>query len=400
MTSTDITDDATAQKFRDTLIRQMTDDGDLAPRWRPAFEQVPRHWFMPHLFLFTGGNRYTPLGSSTDRAQWLSHVYSNDMCVTQLNGDNTAWDTAIAQGSVHGLPTCSSTEPGLMAWMLDDLAVAAGHRVLEIGTGTGYNAAILCEHLGAASLTSIDVDAALVTEARTRLAALGYHPLLVAGDGRDGYPGNAPYDRIIATCSLPRVPAAWIEQLKPGGKMIVNVSGVLGGAMLVLRKNDAGNGAQGRFTKCWAGFLPARGAPAVADITPKDTENGCYDTGVTTLAPDVLSTPAFAFLAWLATQDARLCWADLDDGRTLTCLIGVDGSWCEVYPDDGGKRQVEQGGPRRLWNLTEQAHTFWTEHEHPDWSHFGVTMLGDDQRVWLDHPAQPLPWQLPRESHT
>jgi protein-L-isoaspartate(D-aspartate) O-methyltransferase len=283
-----------------------------------------------------------------------------------------------------------------MAWMLDDLGVAAGHRVLEIGTGTGYNAAILCERLGAENVTSIDVDAALVAEARTRLAGLGYHPLLVAGDGRDGYPGNAPYDRIIATCSLPRVPAAWIEQLSPGGKLIVNVSWVLGGAMLVLRKNDSGDGAQGRFAKCWAGFLPARGAPGVADITAKDTEDGRYDTDVTTLAPDVLSTPAFAFLAWLATQDARLCWADLDDGRRLTCLICVDGSWCEVYPDDGGQRRVDQGGPRRLWHLTEQAHRFWTERQHPDWSRFGVTMLGCDQRVWLDHPAQPIPWQLPR----
>jgi protein-L-isoaspartate O-methyltransferase len=294
------------------------------------------------------------------------------------------------------MQTCSSTEPGLMAWMLKDLGVTAGHRVLEIGTGTGYNAAILSERLGAASLTSIDVDAALVAEARTRLSALGYHPLLVAADGREGYPGNAPYDRIVATCSLPRVPAAWIEQLSPGGKLIVNVSGLLGGAILVLRKNDSGDGAQGRFAKCWAGFLSARGAPGVADITPKDTEDGRYDTGVTTLAPDLLGTPAFAFLAWLATQDARLYWADLDDGRELTCLIGIDGSWCEVYPDDSGKRQVDQGGPRRLWNLTEQAHAFWAEHHNPDWSRFGVTIQDGKQQVWFDDPSQPTPWQLPQ----
>lgn len=395
MPSADITDDATAQKFRQALIRQMTGDGDLTPAWRSAFEQIPRHWFMPRLFLFAGGDRYTPMSSSTDRDQWLSRVYRNDMCVTQLNGDSTAWDTAIAQGSVHGLPTCSSTEPGLMAWMLDDLGVAAGQRVLEIGTGTGYNAAILCEHLGAENVASIDVDTALVEEARTRLAALGYHPLLAAGDGREGYPAGAPYDRIIATCSLPHVPAAWIEQLKPGGKMIVNTSGVLGGAMLMLRKNDSGNSAEGRFTTCWAGFLPARGAPTVADIKPKDTDDGRYDTGVTTLAPDPLSKPAFAFLAWLATQDARLCWADLNDGRELTCLIGADGSWSEVYPGSNGKRQVDQGGPRRLWNLTEQAHAFWAEHHHPDWSRFGVTISNGQQQVWLDDPTHPTPWQLP-----
>jgi protein-L-isoaspartate(D-aspartate) O-methyltransferase len=389
-----MTDDAAARTLRDSLIQQMTSDGYLTKQWRHAFEQVPRHWFMPRVFVFTGGDRYIPLGSRTDHDKWLRHVYHNDICVTQLNGDTAAWDTAIAQGHVHGLPTCSSSEPSLMAWMLDELSVTAGHHVLEIGTGTGYNAAILSEHLGPRNVTSIDVDAALVALARTRLAGLSYHPLLVAGDGRDGYPGNAPYDRIIATCALPRVPTAWIEQLKPGGQMIMNVAGLLGGAMLVLRKNDSGPGAHGRFTTRQAGFLPVRGTPTVTDITPHDTEDGRYDTSTTTLTPDALDTPAFAFLAWLATQDARPYWADLDDAE-LTCLIGLDGSWCEIYPDNAGKRQVDQGGPRRLWNLTEHAHQYWTEHQHPDWSRFGVTILEDNQQVWLDNPSQPTPWQLP-----
>lgn len=396
MTLPDVGDDAAARTLREAMIQRMADDGYLSPEWRPAFGEVPRHWFVPRVFVFAGGDSYTPLSGDTDRDAWLRQVYGGGMCTTQLDGDDTAWDTAVAQGSVHGRQTCSSSEPGLMAWMLDDLGVAPGHRVLEVGTGTGYNAAILCERLGAGSVTSVDVDAALVAQARERLARLGHAPRLVAADGRDGYPGGAPYDRIVATCSWPRVPTAWVEQLAPGGRVIVNTAGLLGGAMLLVRKDDSGPGAHGRFTERWAGFLPARGTPVVADIVPRDTEDGRYDTGVTTLDPDVLGTPAFAFLAWLATQDARPYWAEHEDGRELACLIGLDGSWCEVYPaGTDGKRRVEQGGPRRLWRLVEEAYAFWTEHQRPGWSRFGVTVGNGDQNVWLGEPAGLTPWQLP-----
>jgi protein-L-isoaspartate(D-aspartate) O-methyltransferase len=352
---------------------------------------------MPRLFISADDSSYVPLDGHDDREGWLANVYQNDMCVTQLDGDNAVWDIAIARGSVHGIPTCTSTEPGLMAWMLDDLGIDDGCRVMEIGTGTGYNAALLCERLGAGNVTSIDVDPALVVEARSRLAVLGYHPLVVSADGRDGYAENAPYDAIIATCSLPRVPAPWVDQLKPGGRIIANVSGTLGGAMLLIRRSDSGHGACGQFIERFAGFLPARGALGVGDITPRDTDDGAYETGVTSLSPEVLDMRAFAFLAWLATQDARLYWADLDDGRRLTCLIGMDGSWCEVYPEDGGKRQVDQGGPRRLWSMIEQAYQFWIEHERPDWSSFGVTIDGDEQPVWFETPSQITPWRLPSE---
>jgi protein-L-isoaspartate O-methyltransferase len=72
--------------------------------------------------------------------------------------------------------------------------------LLEIGTGTGYNAALLCHRLGAESVFSVDIGAGLVAAARERLAALGYAPTLVAADGRLGLPGHGPFDRIIATC--------------------------------------------------------------------------------------------------------------------------------------------------------------------------------------------------------
>jgi SAM-dependent methyltransferase len=91
--------------------------------------------------------------------------------------------------------TSSSTMPSLMARMLEALDVRDGHRVLEIGTGTGYNAALLCHRLGPRNVVSIDIDPTLVAAARSRLADLGYHPTLVAGDGTTGAVQHGPYDR-------------------------------------------------------------------------------------------------------------------------------------------------------------------------------------------------------------
>ncbi|MFJ5834549.1 hypothetical protein [Streptomyces sp. NPDC093089] len=103
-----------------------------------------------------------------------------------------------------------------------DAAVGAGggggHRVLEIGTGTGWNAALLSHRVGAEHVVSIEYDPVVATGAAERLAAAGWGSRLV-GEGRKEYGGGgeAPYSRVIATCSVGEVPRAWIEQAAPVG---------------------------------------------------------------------------------------------------------------------------------------------------------------------------------------
>ncbi len=109
--------------------------------------------------------------------------------------------------------------------MLEALDISLGMSVLEIGTGTGYNAALLCHRLGSACVTSVDIDPALVDAARERLAALGYTPRLAARDGSAGYPPGAPYDRVIATVGVHVIPAAWIGQTREGGRILANCTG-------------------------------------------------------------------------------------------------------------------------------------------------------------------------------
>ena len=120
--------------------------------------------------------------------------------------------------------TCSTvSQPIAVAMMLEAFDVKPGMRVLEIGAGSGYNAALLAHLAGKnGRVVTVDLEDLLVAKARKQLAATGFgHVEVVCGDGALGYPPGAPYDRIVATVGLPDIPPAWLEQLAPGGKVAV-----------------------------------------------------------------------------------------------------------------------------------------------------------------------------------
>ncbi|SNR97623.1 rRNA adenine N-6-methyltransferase family protein [Actinomadura mexicana] len=118
-------------------------------------------------------------------------------------------------------PTSSSSAPRVMAMMLDALDLRPGMRVLEIGTGTGYNAALLAELTGAENVTTVEVDASLADHARRALKRAGYPVIVITDDGMLGHPDHAPYDRIMATAAVREVPYAWVQQVRPGGLILV-----------------------------------------------------------------------------------------------------------------------------------------------------------------------------------
>jgi protein-L-isoaspartate(D-aspartate) O-methyltransferase len=112
------------------------------------------------------------------------------------------------------------SQPFIVALMTDLLDVKTGEKVLEIGTGSGYQAAILAE-LGARVFT-IEILEPLGREAARRLGELGYHSVQTRiGDGYRGWPGEAPFDAIIVTAAAPELPPALADQLKPGGKLVI-----------------------------------------------------------------------------------------------------------------------------------------------------------------------------------
>lgn len=151
---------------------------------------------------------------------------------------------------------CDQTisQPYTVAVQSELLKLKLGDKVLEIGTGCGYQTAILCE-LGA-KVHSIERHRPLYRATKARLAAMGYRARLVHGDGYKGLPNDAPFDKIIVTCGAPDVPGALVDQLAMGGIMVIPVGGDEGQTMYSLVKTSGGmeRTAHGAFS-----FVPMLG---------------------------------------------------------------------------------------------------------------------------------------------
>ncbi|MFJ6723508.1 methyltransferase domain-containing protein [Streptomyces sp. NPDC091281] len=234
-----------AVSARAGLVREIEASGAFAadPGWRAAFAAVPRHLFVPYYYVVgrAGYERLRATGPDPEaRERWLRGAYEDVPLATRLR---------------DGELLSSSSQPSLMALMLAELRVAPGDRVLEVGAGTGYNAALLAYRLGEERVTTVDLDPEITASARRQLARAGYRPTVVTGDGALGVPARAPYDAVVATCRLPSVPCAWLAQCRPGARVLTPLA--TGLAALTVR--DAGH-AEGRFLHTPAYFVPLRGA--------------------------------------------------------------------------------------------------------------------------------------------
>jgi methyltransferase of FxLD system len=231
--STKVRGQLVAELERRKLIR--------SERVRDAFLAVPRELFVPDFAAREG----------------LAAVYRDEAILTKCNE--------------HGIPLSSSSQPAIMALMLEQLELEEGMRVLEVGAGTGYNAALLSLLAGERGrVVSVDVDAQIAAEARRVLSERGYRVRVVHADGRAGFAQAAPFDRIIVTASADAVPRAWFEQLTDDGlletPLRLNSSG--GQAIPVLRKTP--RGFRSLRVLC-GGFMPLRGADEDGSgVPPRD----------------------------------------------------------------------------------------------------------------------------------
>lgn len=363
---------------RRRFVEDLAGDGYLPDvPWQRAFGDVPRHAFLPRFFKALPDGRWQPT-DDTD-PDYPALVYADTTLTTQLDGQTTPEQ---ADGPISGTATSSSTQPSLMALMLDALQLAGDERVLEIGTGTGYNAALLCHRLGEESVTSVEVDFTVAAAARIHLAEAGYRPTVVTAEGQDGWPSEAPYDRLIATVSVPAVPTAWLQQVRTGGSVLVSLWRDLGGGPLIrLTVNDGE--AQGFFLPQSGGFMPVRNVEkAIQYLGTAIKQTG--QTRNTTTASSVLREPHAGL--WLALQVPDTTWLGFtpDGGSEQLWLFSPDGSWAAVTDADGS---VEQYGPRRLWDEVEAAYQRWERSGRPERDRLGLTITSaGDHRLWLDDP--------------
>ncbi|WP_435601413.1 methyltransferase, FxLD system [Streptomyces sp. C10-9-1] len=189
-TGTITTPTADAERLRNALVDQLRADGHArTPAVETALRTVPRHVFVPEAT--------------------LEDAYANAPVHIKYDTDGTSI-------------SCAS-QPGVVALMLDQLDAQPGERILELGAGTGYNAGLLAHLVGEnGHVTTLDVDDDLVEGARTHFAAAGITNVeAVTRDGALGYAEAAPYDRIIATVGAHGVPHTWLQQLAPGGRLLV-----------------------------------------------------------------------------------------------------------------------------------------------------------------------------------
>lgn len=135
-------------------------------------------------------------------------------------------DQVVTTKVKDGIPISASTQPSMMATMLEQLGLRPGHRVLEIGTGTGYNAALMAHIVGeGGQVVTIDLDEDIVAEARENLRRAGYQRVqCVCADGGNGYAEAAPYDRIIVTVGSWDIPPALRRQLREAGRLVIPIS--------------------------------------------------------------------------------------------------------------------------------------------------------------------------------
>lgn len=383
--------DTSAQ--RKALADRLEAAGSIrTPAWRGAVEAVPREAFLnPGVFLPAGNGRWRPVtAADADAAEWAEIAYSGASLVTQLDNHLTA-DQAL--GPVPGIPTSSSTDPGLVLEMIEELEVEDGHQVLEIGTGTGYSSALMCHRLGQDNVTTIEVDPVLATRADEALEAVGFSTWTVTGDGLLGLPRRAPYDRVVATCGVRRIPYAWVRQTRPGGIILATIGSLTTGTGLAKVTVREDGTADGRFVS-HASFMPARSQavqPVAGDLSSRtayaDTERRAL------VAPTTLDELMPAFLVQLAAPTAQVLRVQDSDGRPSVCLFDPTRESFAELVQDGDAWDVRQGGPVRLWDDVERALLGWESLGRPNITEVRVEVterghtycLGSGSELRWDH---------------
>jgi protein-L-isoaspartate(D-aspartate) O-methyltransferase len=368
-------------------------EGGLSEAWAAVFAATAREWFIPERAWVDEADgeqaQCVALDRATDPDGWLSAVRSDRVIVTQFDDGASTWPR------VGRRPSCSCSMPSLVAGMLDALDVRDGCNVLEVGTGTGWNAALLARRLGEDLVTTIEVDPTLAGQARAALASAGHAPRVITADGAAGWAPNAPYDRVIVTAAvkLGRLPYAWVRQARPGAVILAPVkTDLCAGPLVRFTVHDDGT-ATGSVVPSRVGFMELREqrTPDV-DFRHRRWDDPHAELTHTDLMPwTTLGNEAPRWAVAVAIPGCRYELWKRTPGRNPDHGVAwladpLTGSWASVVPGEPGRYDVRQHGPRRLWNEAEAACRWWKDIGEPSPQDWEFTITPDNQTV---HPTVP-----------
>jgi protein-L-isoaspartate(D-aspartate) O-methyltransferase len=336
------------------LVKELRRSGWLrSERIAEAFEVVRRGWFVP---------------ARVARQE----AYDNEIVFTDWAAD--------------GSPLSSVSAPWLVAGMLERLAPSAGDRVLEVGSG-GWNAALLRHLVGAEGrVTSIDIDPAVIERARDALAGTPWRDVhLVEGDGRAGFPDDAPYNGIMVTVEASAIEEAWLNQLCTGGRLVAPLR-VRGMSRLLTFSPEGGHWRGGGWERC--GFVRMRGQGT-------DRFQGTtFPLGDRVrLRVHDSELPDGQMLAAAAGQGRREAWSGVTVGVTEGTRPMVD-LWLATALDRFGRLHADgqqsagtevmplPGGSSATWNSTTLAYvTMRPADDSGTRYEYGVAWHGPDPQV-------------------
>lgn len=340
----------TVQERVDRLTNTLASRGDITSRQvEAAFRAVPRHRFLDTFFLGgRGGYRRVSLDTDDPAPEYLDLIYSDEVVVTRVDE--------------RGRPISSSSQPGLIAQMLEMLNLTGGMKILEVGAGTGYNAALMAEIVGPEGhVVTVDIQEDVIEQARRQLLRAGFeHVEVVAGDGTFGWKRGAPYDRIVATVGTSDLSPHWVDQLDMSGRMLLPIS-YGGSTPLVEVRRFAGETApaEGRVVGM-SGFMPTTG-----ELSADGRERTRFRQSPQRVAqvwPELTPVRRVPFWFYLAISDDR---TDLmpEPGRPEVRAwsgwsFGLSSTEGRVIV---GSRDVWLQGDDRLWKALDEAHARWVE---------------------------------------
>jgi len=367
------------------LVAELDAVGAVPLAWRKALLAVPRHLFLPsQIWVDDEHGNPQPLSRDDNPDRWLAAAYRNVPILTQFDDGKTVWPDTTGE-----LCTSSASKPELMLRMLTALDVRDGHHVLEIGTGTGYHAALLAARLGAPNVTTMEIDPVLADLAQAALHSAGLPVTAVTGDGIPGCPDRAPYERVISTAAVRvgELPYSWVAQTRPGGVIVTPMRTDFGGSVPLVRFSVNEDGTATGRPVGRVGFMAVRSHRTpewtIDHIDPNDPR---AEVSTSTLKPWRVAENHDVRWA-IGTRVPRCVWEHQpptgDRRQHLLWLLDPgDGSWAVARYDDGpGSRRIRQYGPRRLWDEVEAAFRAWTAAGKPPLDRSRITISANTQAV-------------------